>query len=300
VLQRAAKLSLEASSLPILRGRQRRWFSKILRNPLTGLGFCLVVIWVLLAVLAPLVAPYAPNQPDVNAASAAPSFHHLFGTDNYGRDEFSRVVYGPRVSIPTGLTAVLMSVIVGVPLGAIAGYYGGKSGNVIMRLMDMLLAFPSLILAMAIAAAIGPGLFSAIVAVGIVGIPEYARLMYAQTASMRNREFIEASRISGARGSRVMLRHVLPNTLAPLIVNATIGLGFAILTSASLSFLGLGVQPPTAEWGAMVSEGREYIVSGQWWVVTFPGLAIATSIIGFNLFGDGLRDVLDPVLQSRE
>lgn len=189
-------------------------------------------------------------------------------------------------------------IIIGVPLGAIAGFYGGRMGSIIMRCMDILLAFPSLVLAMAIAAAMGPGLMSALIAVGIVGIPEFARLIHGQTISLREKEFVEASRAIGVTNGTILFRHILPNALAPLLVNATLGMGFAILTSASLSFLGLGVKPPIAEWGAMISEGRAYIISGEWWIVTFPGLGIATAILGFNLLGDGLRDVLDPRLRS--
>ncbi|SFV06334.1 ABC transporter permease [Alicyclobacillus macrosporangiidus] len=278
---------------PVVRWR-RHPVVKVLRNPVTMLGLLLVVVWLFCGVFAPLVAPYNPDQPNVSAALQAPGIHHLFGTDNYGRDVFSRVVYGARISIPTSLVAVAISFGIGVPLGAVAGYYGGTVSAVIMRGMDMLLAFPSLVLAMAIAAAMGPGLRSAMIAVGIVGVPEYARLMYGQTMSLRSREFVEASATFGSTNRAIVMKHILPNALAPLIVNATIGLGFAILTAASLSFLGLGVQPPTAEWGDMISEGSQYIVTGDWWMVTFPGLAIATSTLGFNLLGDGLRDILDP------
>lgn len=278
---------------PVVRLR-RHPVVKVLRNPVTLLGLLLVVVWLFCGVFAPLVAPYNPDQPNVSAALQAPGIHHLFGTDNYGRDVFSRVVYGARISIPTGLVAVAISFGIGVPLGAVAGYYCGTVSAVIMRGMDMLLAFPSLVLAMAIAAAMGPGLRSAMIAVGIVGVPEYARLMYGQTMSLRSREFVEASATFGSTDRAIVMKHILPNALAPLIVNATIGLGFAILTAASLSFLGLGVQPPTAEWGDMISEGSQYIVTGDWWMVTFPGLAIATSTLGFNLLGDGLRDILDP------
>ncbi|GED53283.1 MULTISPECIES: ABC transporter permease [Brevibacillus] len=278
--------------------KPRSTFRLLLQNRLAALGLFFIVMWTVAALVAPLVAPYAPNAPDTSIKLQGPSAEHWFGTDNFGRDIFSRVLYGAQISIWTGLIAVGISFCIGVPLGGIAAYYGGVTGNVIMRVMDTLLAFPSLVLAMAIAASIGPGLISAMIAVGIVGIPEFARLMFGQTVSLREKEFVEACRATGVKDSIILFRHIFPNALAPLLVRATLGMGFAILTAASLSFLGLGVKPPISEWGAMISEGREYIISGEWWLVTFPGLAIATSILGFNLLGDGLRDVLDPRLRS--
>ncbi|WP_407055003.1 ABC transporter permease [Paenibacillus dendritiformis] len=276
----------------------RQWSKLFLRNKLAALGLFLIVLWTLLAIAAPLVAPYAPDATQLDAKLQGPSGEHWFGTDQFGRDIFSRVVYAARISIWTGLIAVGISFFIGVPLGGIAAYYGGWIGNVIMRVMDIFLAFPSLILAMAIAAAMGPGLISAMMAVGVVGIPEFARLMYSQTIYLKEREFVEASRSIGVKDGTILVRHIFPNALAPLLVRITLGMGFAILTAASLSFLGLGVRPPLAEWGAMISEGREYIITGEWWLVTFPGLAIATTILGFNLLGDGLRDVLDPRLRT--
>lgn len=270
----------------------------LLRNRLAVVGLAFIVIWSVLALLAPAIAPYGPNETNTAVKLQAPSAAHWFGTDNFGRDILSRVLYGAQITIWSGLIAVGISFCVGVPLGGIAAYYGGMPGNIIMRIMDMLLAFPSLVLAMAIAASMGPGLTSAMIAVGIVGVPEFARLMHGQTISLREKEFVEAGRAIGLKDSVILFRHIFPNALAPLMVRVTLGMGFAILTAASLNFLGLGVKPPTAEWGAMISEGRGYIISGDWWIVTFPGLAIATSILGFNLLGDGLRDVLDPRLRS--
>ncbi|MEK4059513.1 MULTISPECIES: ABC transporter permease [Paenibacillus] len=270
----------------------------LLHNRLAAIGLIFILIWTVIAIIAPWIAPHDPYITDMANKLQAPSGSHWFGTDNFGRDILSRVLYGARISIWTGLIAVAISFLIGVPLGGIAAYYGGKTGTVIMRLMDVLLSFPSLVLSMAIAASIGAGLTSAMIAVGIVGIPEFARLMFGQTVSLREKEYVEASRAIGVKNSVILYRHILPNALAPLMVQATLGMGFAILTASSLSFLGLGVKPPIAEWGAMISEGREYIISGQWWLVTFPGLSIATSILGFNLLGDGLRDVLDPRLRS--
>lgn len=270
----------------------------LLRNRLAAVGLGFIVLWTIAAVIAPWVAPYDPYVPDVASKLQSPSAAHLLGTDNFGRDILSRVLYGARISIWTGLIAVGISFVIGVPLGGIAAYYGGRTETIIMRLLDVLLSFPSLVLSMAIAASIGAGLSSAMIAVGIVGIPEFGRLMYGQTISLREKEYVEAARSIGVKDRVILLRHILPNALAPLLVQATLGMGFAILTASSLSFLGLGVKPPTAEWGAMIAEGREYIISGEWWLVTFPGLSIATAILGFNLLGDGLRDVLDPRLRS--
>ncbi|WP_240420678.1 ABC transporter permease [Paenibacillus periandrae] len=271
----------------------------MMHNRLAMVGLLFIAGWIVLALLAPFIAPYAPNEPNLLAKLKSPSAEHWFGTDNFGRDIFSRILYGAQYTIWSGMVAVGISFCIGVPLGGIAAYYGGWIGNVIMRVMDMFLAFPALVLAMAIAASIGPGLLSAMIAVSVVGIPEYVRLMYGQTMLLREKEFVEAGRAIGLKDSIILYRHILPNALAPLIVRATLGIGFAILISSSLNFLGLGVKAPTAEWGAMIAEGRRYITSGEWWIVSFPGLAIATSIMGFNLLGDGLRDVLDPRLRTR-
>lgn len=256
------------------------------------------MIWIILALLAPWIAPYGPNEIRTEDKLQSPNMAHWFGTDNFGRDIFSRILYGARVTIWTGMVAIGIACVIGIPLGAIAGYFGGRIGNLIMRFMDILLAFPSLILAMALAASIGPGLIGALLAVGIVAIPEFARLMYGQTVVIKEKEFIEASRALGVRHSSIIFQHILPNALAPLVVQITLGLGSAVLITSSLSFLGLGVKPPTAEWGAMISYGRDYIISGEWWMTVFPGAAIATTTFGFILLGDGLRDVLDPHGQS--
>ncbi|MBB3068625.1 peptide/nickel transport system permease protein [Paenibacillus baekrokdamisoli] len=267
---------------------------KIIRRRLVFVGLVFVLLWIVLALLAPWIAPYGPNEIRTEDKLLPPNMAHWFGTDNFGRDILSRILYGARVTVWTGIVSVGIACAVGVPLGAIAGYFGGKVGNLIMRVMDTLLAFPSLILAMALAASIGPGLLGALLAVGIVAIPEFARLMYGQTVVIKEKEFIEASRAIGVRNKSILFQHVLPNAFAPLIVQITLGLGSAVLTTSSLSFIGLGVRPPTAEWGAMISYGRDYIISGEWWMTVFPGIAIASTIFGFILLGDGLRDALDP------
>lgn len=287
-----------SSSIKNSASKPNSFFRLLFKNRLAMIGLFFILFWTFVALFAPIIAPYSPTATNTAIKLEAPSAAHWMGTDNFGRDIFSRVIFGARISLWTGIIGVGISCCLGIPLGGIAGYYGGKLGNVIMRVMDTLLAFPSLILAMAIAASIGPGLISAMIAVGIVGIPEFARLMFGQTVSLREKEFVEAGRAIGVKDSVILRKHIFPNALAPLLVRATLGLGFAILTAASLSFLGLGVKPPTAEWGAMISEGREYIISGQWWIISFPGLAIVTSILGFNLLGDGLRDVLDPRIRT--
>jgi peptide/nickel transport system permease protein len=269
----------------------------LLRNRLAVVGLAFIALWTLGALLSGLL-PYGATQPGAGGLLSPPSLAHPFGTDNFGRDILARVLAGGRISLWTGLIAVGISLLVGVPLGAFAGFVRGRAGGLVMRVMDMLLAFPSLVLAMAIAAALGPGMVSAMVAVGIVGIPEFARIVYSQTLSLRERDFVEAGHAIGLPGRSILIRHIVPNALAPILVRATLGMGYAILTAASLSFIGLGAQPPDPEWGVLISDGRGYIISGEWWMTTFPGLAIATSILGFNLLGDGLRDVLDPRLRT--
>ncbi|SEF00353.1 ABC transporter permease [Ruania alba] len=269
----------------------------LLRNRIAVVGLGFVVLWTIGALLVPL-SPYGASQTNAGPLLSPPGADHLFGTDNFGRDILTRVLAGGQVSLWTGLLAVGISFVIGVPLGGLSGFIGGRFGNIVMRVMDVLLAFPPLVLAMAIAASLGAGMSSAMVAVGIVGIPEFARIMYSQTVSLRERDFVEAGHAIGLPRMTIFSRHVVPNALAPILVRATLGMGYAILTAASLSFIGLGAQPPLAEWGVMISDGRGYIISGEWWMTAFPGLAIATSILGFNLLGDGLRDVLDPRLRT--
>lgn len=265
------------------------------RNKLAIVGLCFILFWVIVALVAPFVAPYDPTGINFADKLVAPGVNgHILGTDQYGRDVLSRIMYGARISIWCGVISVGISLAIGTILGGIAGYYGGLVSIVIMRVMDAMCAFPSLVLAIVIASVMGRGTVSAMIAVGIVSIPDYARLMFAETSSIRGRPYIEAGVAIGLKNNQLIARHVLPNCMSQLLVKATLGLGFAILTVSSLSFLGMGVQPPTPEWGNMISEGRSYIISGEWWMTTFPGLAIMTSILGFNLVGDGVRDILDP------
>ena len=265
------------------------------RNKLAIVGLCFILFWVIVALVAPFVAPFDPTGINFADKLVAPGVNgHILGTDQYGRDVLSRIMYGARISIWCGVISVGISLVIGTILGGIAGYYGGLVSIVIMRVMDAMCAFPSLVLAIVIASVMGRGTVSAMIAVGIVSIPDYARLMFAETSSIRGRPYIEAGVAIGLKNNQLIARHVLPNCMSQLLVKATLGLGFAILTVSSLSFLGMGVQPPTPEWGNMISEGRGYIISGEWWMTTFPGLAIMTSILGFNLVGDGVRDILDP------
>jgi len=278
-------------------GLGRIWY-RVKSSPLTliGAGIALVVLIVIVA--APILAPYPPDRISLSARLAAPSLQHFFGTDEVGRDLFSRVLFGARASCGIAFAIVIISTVVGSIVGCLSGVVGGIVDTAIMRLMDVFLALPALILAMALAAALGPSLFNAMLAVAVVRVPAYVRLARGQTLALRNRTYVKASRSFGASPAYLLRWHILPNALSPIIVQATLDLGGTILTAAALSFIGLGAQPPTSEWGSMVSSGRNYFLD-QWWYITFPGLAILISAMGFNLLGDGLRDMLDPRLGGR-
>jgi len=258
------------------------------------LGLAVVTLIVLVAVVTPLVDRYDPHI-DSNLAITrqAPSWQHPFGTDRLGRDVFRRIMHGTRISLAVGLLVVTLTSLVGIIIGLLAGYIGGVLDTLIMRLMDVLLAFPSILLAIAIVAVRGPGLDNTMLAVSIVGIPGAARLVRSMVLSLRERDFVEAARMVGVPQTRVMFRHVLPNSISPIIVQATLGVGGAILFAAALGFLGLGAQPPAPEWGAMISDGIPFLTTSPH-LVFFPGVAIMISVLGFNLLGDGLRDALDP------
>ena len=266
---------------------------RFLRNRAAVVGLVLVVVLVVLALCAPLLAPYAPEAQNLRARLRPPSGAHWFGTDEFGRDILSRVLYGARISLLTGLVPVATGLLVGTSIGLLAGYYGGRLDNLLMRVMDVLLAFPSLLLALAVVGALGPGLANAVIAVAIVSVPGYARLARSVVIATREEEFVQAAKALGARDPRLLLRHVLPTTLGPLSVQATLGIGFAILSMAGLSFLGLGVQPPTSDWGEMLARGRRFLPDSPW-LLLYPGAAISLTVLAFNLFGDGLRDALDP------
>jgi len=261
------------------------------------LGFAILAGLALLAVGAPWWSPRDPIRTAPREALQPPGERYLLGTDQFGRDVASRVLFGARISLTVGLVAVSIAVLVGAPLGLVSGFYGGRLDTLVMRLMDILLAFPGILLALAIVTVLTPGLVNVMIAVGLAAVPAYARLMRATTLSAREFLYVEAARAIGARDLFILVRYILPNVVAPLIVTATLGLGGAILAAAALSFLGLGSQPPTPEWGRMLSEGRDYLREA-WWISTFPGLAIMLTVLAMNLLGDGLRDVLDPRLKT--
>jgi len=266
------------------------------QSPLVAVGAAIVSAYALLAVAAPVLAPHPPLAQLLDERLGPPGAGHPLGLDQLGRDIFSRLLFGARLSLLVGLVVVVLSGVLGTAVGVTAGFAGGRVDHVLMRITDIFFAFPSLILAMAIAAALGPSLPNAMIAIAMVTWPVYARLSRAQTLVVIRQEFLEAARVMGASDLRLIGRHILPNALAPLIVQASFNMGEAILIAAGLSFIGFGAQPPTPEWGVMISEGRDYITT-QWWVPTFPGLAILAAVTGFNLLGDGIRDLLDPRLR---
>jgi len=278
-------------------GPWRAALGRFLRNRGAQVGSVLLLAWIFAAVAAPLIAPYDPNGL-VARARQAPSALHWFGTDGLGRDVLSRIIYGSRISLALGAISVIFGLLPGVVLGLAAGYLGGWVDALISRFVDAMLAFPSIILALIIIATLGPGIFNVMVAVGISAIPEYARLMRGSVLSVKAQPYVEAAWLVGNSPLRIMVRHIFVNANAPLVVFTTLQVGNAILVGAGLSFLGLGAQPPTAEWGLMSSEGRE-LLKRAWWISAFPGLAILTVVIAFNLIGDGLRAALDPKMRAR-
>jgi peptide/nickel transport system permease protein len=282
---------------PILTARPRRQFlRRLLREPTTIFGLILLLIFLILALLAPVISPYDPLTPNVQASLTPPSAAYPLGTDKLGRDLLSRLLYGAQISLRSGILVVLGAGAFGTLVGLLAGYRGGWADEVLMRVTDIFFAFPFLILAMAIAAALGPSLRNALIAVAVVSWPVYARLVRGQVLILREREFIQAAHAIGSPGVRILLRHLLPNVLAPLLVQASFDMGTTILSVAGLSFIGFGAQPPTPEWGTMISEGRNYITT-QWWLTGMPAAAILLLVAAFNLLGDGLRDLLDPRLK---
>jgi peptide/nickel transport system permease protein len=274
----------------------RHVLNVIVRDPLSLLSTLVIVLFVLIAIFAPLVAPYpeeGAGRTNVDNSMLAPSSAHPFGADRLGRDMLSRVIFGTRPALIVPIGVVAIAVLIGAPLGAVAGYKGGWVDEIIMRITDLFLAFPSLLLAMAIASALGRGLENAAIALVISWWPWYTRLVRGVTISLRNRYFVEAAQAVGVRDSVIILRHILPNTISPILVQATVDLGTVILAMGGLAFLGLGTQPPDPDWGLMVSEGRSFILN-QWWISTFPGAAIFIVVLAFNLLGDTLRDIFDP------
>ena len=276
--------------------RRSRVFRRLIRHRGALVGLTALLILVLLAVAAPLVARHDPITP-VGGALKAPTLAHPMGTDNIGRDIFSRVVYGTRISLRVGFISVAIAGLFGTLLGVIAGTYGRIVDNILMRIVDALMAFPGIMLALAIAAVLGPGLYKAMIAVGISSIPAFARLVRSAVLQVKQTAYVEAAQATGCSTARLILRHILPNVMTSVLVLATLGVASAILAGASLSFLGLGAQPPIPEWGAMLSQGRQYMHNG-WWIMAFPGIAITLTVMAANLVGDGLRDALDPRLKN--
>lgn len=267
------------------------------RYGLAAFGLAVVLAWVFIAVFAPFLTPYDPNFVDVANRLKPPSWEHWLGTDMLGRDVFTRLLFGARISLTTGFVVVLVGASIGAILGGIAAYARGWVEEAIMRLTDLVMCFPPIILALAIAAALGIGTTNTIIAMLVVWWPKFARLAHSLVIVQRSQEYVDSAIVAGCSSARVLGRHIIPNAVGPLIVLITLDIGNAIITFAGLSFLGLGVVPPTPEWGSMVAEGRELVQ--QWWVAAFPGLAILTIVLGFNFFGDGVRDWLDPKARDR-
>lgn len=279
------------------RSRSRHAVRQAVLRPLNMVGIIFVALTIILALFGPLIAPYSSTAPDYTATLVSPSGAHLFGTDEIGRDIFSRVLAGAVYSLQIAGIVVAIGATIGTALGLLAGYTGGWTDEILMRITDIFLAFPVLVLAMAIAATLGPSIQHTILALTALWWPWYTRLIRGQVLALREREYIEAARAVGVPPLRVMWRHVLPNTLAPLLVQVSLDVGYAILAAASLSFIGLGVQPPTPDWGVMIADAQNYIRSA-WWVGAFPGFALVCSVLGFNLLGDAMNDVLDPRHES--
>jgi len=288
-------MTTAAATTPTRRGS--RALRRFLRHPGGMLGALLLVLLIGVAAFAPQVVRHPPLKVNPVDRLKPPSAAHWMGTDELGRDVFARVVYGARISLRLGLVSVAIALSFGLTIGIVAGFFGGRIDALLMRIVDVLLAFPSLILALIAVFALGPGLFNAMIAVGIASIPAYARVTRAEVLSAKENLYVQAAQALGSTRLNVMLRHVLPNVVAPNIVLAALGTGAAILAGAALSFLGLGAQAPAPEWGLMLSKGKDFMLQGKWWLTVFPGLGIMVTVMAMNLFGDGLRDVLDPRLR---
>ena len=292
---------MNENTVPELVKRKRRGaFAEVLfrlsKSPLAMFGLAIILLLIFCALFAEVISPYSPIKQDLMHMFETPSAEHWLGTDEFGRDILSRLIFGARVSLQVGFIAVGIALVVGGMLGAISGYYSGWLDNSIMRVMDVLLSIPQTLLAIAIVAALGPSLMNLMIAVGISAVPTYARIVRGSVLSIRSMEFIEAARSVGSSDLRIILRHIIPNSMAPIIVQSTLGVASAILNAAGLSFIGLGIQPPNPEWGDMLSGGRQYIRDFPH-MTLYPGLAIMFTILALNFLGDGLRDALDPKLK---
>ena len=281
----------------IRRSQAKEIWRRLKKNRAAVVGGVILLIFLAAALLAPLIAPYPADEGDVTKRLQAPSRVHLLGTDSLGRDLLSRVIYGARISLEIQIVAVMIALLAGTIIGMIGGYYGGALDHTIMRMMDILLAFPGIFLAIAIVAVLGTGLTNLMLAAGIYSIPQFARVVRGSVISLKEREFVEAARAAGETDFNILFRYILPNSMAPLIVQTSLRMATVLLTASGLSFLGLGVQPPAPEWGAMLSNSRNYLITAPHAAIV-PGLAIMFVVMGFNLFGDGLRDALDPRLRD--
>jgi len=282
----------------------REFIKQYRKNRAAVVGFFIALVLVLMAIFAPMIAPYLPADQNLADRLIPPMWEqggstaHFLGTDDFGRDLFSRIIYGSRISLMVGAISVGVSLSFGLLMGIMAAYFGGKVDLLIMRIVDIMLAIPAILLAIVIVSILGPSLYSAMTAIGIVGIPTYARIVRASVLAEREKEYVVASRINGSSNLRLMFAVILPNCASPIIVQATMGFASAVLEAAGLSFLGLGAQPPTPEWGAMLSDSLQFITTAPW-MIFYPGLAIFLTVLGFNLMGDGLMDVLDPKLKEK-
>jgi peptide/nickel transport system permease protein len=272
-------------------------FRRLRKSRTAVLGIIIIILFTLIAFFAPYIAPYDPLEQNFIKSFRAPSAEHYLGTDEFGRDIFSRILYGARISLQIGFIAVFISLVVGVSVGLAAGYYGGWIDMVVMRVMDLMLSFPYILLALVIMSILGPGIYNAMIAIGIVYVPQYARIVRSSVLSVKKKEYVMAARALGASDFRIILKHVFLNSMAPIIIQTTLSIGRAIINAAGLSFLGLGAQPPTPEWGAMLSNGQDFLRNAPW-IATFPGIAIALLVLGFNMVGDGFRDAFDPRLHK--
>jgi peptide/nickel transport system permease protein len=286
--------SASLAAIAPVASKGQRWRK---RYGVAACGLAIIIAWIIIAITAPLLSPYAPDAVDVSIRLRPPSAAHWLGTDELGRDVMTRLLFGSRISLITGIVVVTLGALFGTLAGGAAAYMRGRGEELIMRLTDLVLCFPPIILALAIAAALGIGTRNTIIAMLVVWWPKFARLAHSLVLVQRSQEYVEAATVIGLKPARILLRHVIPNAIGPLIVLVTLDVGNAIITFAGLSFLGLGVVPPTPEWGSMVAEGRELVE--QWWVAAFPGFAILTVVLGFNFLGDGVRDYLDPKARRR-
>ncbi|MCM3115778.1 ABC transporter permease [Neobacillus sp. MER 74] len=272
------------------------WIS-FYKNRLALIGLGIVVFFIIIAIIAPIIAPYSYKAQVLTDRMLPPSSDHWFGTDDFGRDIFSRIVYGARISLWVGFFSVLGSVVAGTSLGIVAGYYGRWVDAIISRIFDIMLAFPSILLAIAVVSILGPSLQNALIAIAVINIPNFGRLVRSKVLSVKQEEYIMAARAVGMKDTRILLRHILPNSISPVIVQATLAIATAIIEAAALGFLGMGAQAPTPEWGKMLADSKNYITQAPW-TLFFPGVAIMLTVLGFNLMGDGLRDILDPKMKQ--